>query len=90
MRYGRTLFSRAGAEAGSWRDRMLARKPLMLVAMVLANKMALSIRATRTKETIARNPASRLPEQQFGCCGAWMGGHVSSLLVRHRERQSVA
>jgi hypothetical protein len=32
--------ARRGAPAGSWLARMLARKPRMLVAIALANKMA--------------------------------------------------
>ena len=34
---------RKGAPAGSWLQRMLARKPKMLVAIALANKMARSV-----------------------------------------------
>jgi hypothetical protein len=34
--------ARKGAPAGSWLERMLARKPRMLVAVALANKMAVS------------------------------------------------
>jgi transposase len=37
---------------------MLARKPLMLVAMALANKMARSIWAMLTKEEDYRNPGN--------------------------------
>ena len=48
--------SRRGAEAGSWLHRMLERKPLMLVAMALANKMARSIWAMLTKQEDYRNP----------------------------------
>jgi transposase len=42
--------SRHGARPGSWLGRMLDRKPLMLVAMALANKMARSIWAMLTKK----------------------------------------
>lgn len=42
--------SRRGARPGSWLGRMLDRKPLMLVAMALANKMARSIWAMLTKK----------------------------------------
>jgi transposase len=42
---------------GSWLARMLARKPKMLVAIALANKMARTIWAMRTKKEDYRNPA---------------------------------
>lgn len=42
---------------GSWLARMLARKPRMLVAIALANKMARAIWAMLTKNEDYRNPA---------------------------------
>ena len=42
---------------GSWLARMLARKPRMLVAIALANKMARAIWAMLTKEKDYRDPA---------------------------------
>jgi transposase len=46
-----------GAPAGSWLARMMARKPRMLVAIALANKMARGIWAMLTKGEDYRNPA---------------------------------
>ena len=40
---------RKGAQEGTWLHRMLGRKPRMLVAIALANKMARSIWAMLTK-----------------------------------------
>jgi transposase len=48
--------SRKGAPEGSWLARMLARKPPMLVAVALANKMARGIWAMLTKQENYRNP----------------------------------
>lgn len=48
---------RRGAPAGSWLARMLGRKPRMVVAMALANKMARSIWAMLMKQENYRNPA---------------------------------
>ena len=42
---------------GSWLDRMMKRKPKMLVAIALANKMARTIWAVLTKEEDYRDPA---------------------------------
>ena len=42
---------------GSWLARMLARKPKMLVAIALANKMARQIWAMLTKKEDYRDPA---------------------------------
>ena len=42
---------------GSWLSRMLARKPKMLVAIALANKMARQMWAMMTKNEDYRNPA---------------------------------
>jgi transposase len=42
---------------GSWLDRLLARKPRMLVAIALANKMARQIWAMLNKQEIYRDPA---------------------------------
>jgi transposase len=50
--------SRKGAPEGSWLNRMLARKPRMLVAIALANKMARSIWAMLTKEEDYRVPVA--------------------------------
>ena len=41
---------------GSWLDRMLKRKPKMLVAIALANKMARTIWAVLTKQEDYRDP----------------------------------
>ena len=49
---------RKGVPEGSWLDRMLARKPRMLVAIALANKMARSIWAMSTKGEDYRAPAA--------------------------------
>lgn len=50
--------SRRGARPGSWLARMLDRKPLMLVAMALANKMARSVWAMLTKKEDYRDLGS--------------------------------
>lgn len=42
---------------GSWLSRMLARKPKMLVAIALANKMARQIWTMLTKNENYRDPA---------------------------------
>jgi transposase len=42
---------------GSWLSRMLARKPKMLVAIALANKMARQVWAMLTKNENYRDPA---------------------------------
>jgi len=47
---------RGGAPVGSWLARMLARKPKMLVAVALANKMARIVWAVMTKGEIYRVP----------------------------------
>jgi transposase len=49
---------RKGAPAGSWLAGMLARKPVMLVAMALANKMARIVWAISTREEDYRDPAA--------------------------------
>lgn len=48
---------RKGAPEGSWLARMLARKPRMLVAIALANKMARGIWAMMTRKEDYRGPA---------------------------------
>lgn len=48
--------SRRGARPGSWLSRMMERKPLMLVAMAMANKMARSIWAMLTKKEDYQDP----------------------------------
>jgi transposase len=49
--------SRKGAPEGSWLARMMGKKPRMLVATALANKMARGIWAMLTKQEDYRNPA---------------------------------
>lgn len=49
--------SRRGTREGSWLQRMMDRKPPMLVAMALANKMARSIWAMLTKQENYKDPA---------------------------------
>ena len=46
-----------GAPAGSWLAQMLARKPRMLVAVALANKMARVIWALLVRGGVYRSPA---------------------------------
>jgi hypothetical protein len=48
---------RKSIPAGSWLARLLARKPRMLVAVALANKMARAIWAMLTKQENYRHPA---------------------------------
>lgn len=50
--------SRKGAREGSWLARMMAKKPRMLVAIALANKMARGIWAMMTKQESYRDPAT--------------------------------
>ena len=50
--------SRNGAPEGSWLARILAKKPRMLVAIALANKMARGIWAMLAKQEDYRNPAA--------------------------------
>lgn len=50
--------SRFGAPAGSWLEKMLARKPRMLVSVALANKMARMVWALLTKAEDYRAPAA--------------------------------
>jgi transposase len=47
-----------GAPAGSWLERMLARKPRMLVSVALANKMARIAWAVMTRNEEYRAPAA--------------------------------
>ena len=49
---------RSAPPEGSWLARMLARKPRMLVAIALANKMARSVWAMMTKQEDYRDPAA--------------------------------
>jgi transposase len=49
---------RKGAREGTWLHRMLGRKPRMLVAIALANKMARSIWAMLTKGEDYRGPVA--------------------------------
>ena len=48
--------SRRGAPAGSWLERMLARKPIPVVAVALANKMARGIWAMLSRDENYRGP----------------------------------
>ena len=50
--------TRRGAPSGSWRGRMLARKPRMLVIVALANKMARIVWALLAKGGIYTAPAA--------------------------------
>ena len=50
--------SRRGAQSGSWLERMLVRKPRMLVSVALANKMARMVWALLTKKEDYRAPAA--------------------------------
>ncbi len=50
--------TRHGVPEGSWLEHMLAKKPKMLVAIALANKMARGIWAMMTKQEDYRNPAA--------------------------------
>jgi transposase len=50
--------ARKGAPDGSWLARMLPRKPRMLVAIALANKMARSVWAMLTKQESYRDPVA--------------------------------
>ncbi len=52
-----TWLARKKIPEGSWLTRMLARKPLMLVAIALANKMARAIWAMLMKKEDYRDPA---------------------------------
>jgi transposase len=52
------LASRKGGPEGSWLHRMLARKPRMLLAIALANKMARAIWAMLTRGEDYRVPAA--------------------------------
>jgi len=52
-----TVLARKSIQEGSWVARMLQRKPLMLVAIALANKMARAIWAMMTKKEDYRDPA---------------------------------
>lgn len=48
--------SRKGAAPGSWLHAMLLRKPRMVVAIALANKMARTLWAMETKKEVYRDP----------------------------------
>lgn len=52
-----TVMARKSINEGSWLAQMLHRKPLMLVAVALANKMARAIWAMMTKNEDYRDPA---------------------------------
>ncbi len=52
-----TWLGRKTIQEGSWLSRILARKPKMLVAIALANKMARQIWAMLTKNENYRDPA---------------------------------
>jgi transposase len=49
---------RKGAPTETWLHRMLGRKPRMLVAIALANKMARSVWAMLTKDEDYRDPVA--------------------------------
>ena len=51
------LAARKGAPEGTWLGRMMARKPKMLVAVALANRMAHTARALLRKGEDYRDPA---------------------------------
>ncbi len=53
-----TWKGRRGAEPGSWLARMLVRKPRMLVAIALANKMARAVWAMIVRDQDYREPAA--------------------------------
>jgi len=55
-----TVLARKSIREGSWLARMLHRKPLMLVAIALANKMARAIWAMMTKKENYRDPAQAM------------------------------
>ncbi len=50
--------ARKGAPEGSWLGRMMARKPRMLVAVALANRMARIAWALMRKGEVYRDPMS--------------------------------
>jgi len=52
-----TCLARKKIVQGSWRARMLHRKPLMLVEIALANKIARAIWAMMTKRKRYKDPA---------------------------------
>ncbi|MFQ8434078.1 IS110 family transposase [Amaricoccus sp. W119] len=52
--------SRKGAEAGSWLERMLARKPRILVAIALANRMARAAWAMLTRQEEYKHPVAAM------------------------------
>ena len=52
--------TRRGASEGSWLARMLVRKPRMVVAIALANKMARSLWAMLVKQENYRDPVAAL------------------------------
>ncbi|WP_424988630.1 hypothetical protein [Microbulbifer sp. S227A] len=51
-----TAASRFGVKKGSWLERLLARKPKLVAAITLANRMARAIWAMMTKNEDYRNP----------------------------------
>lgn len=52
------LARRRGASQGRWLERMLARKPPMLVAVALANKMARTVWALRSTAGVYKAPVA--------------------------------
>lgn len=52
--------ARNGAPSGSWLARMMARKPRLVVAIALANKMARSAWAMLTKQENYRDPVAAI------------------------------
>ena len=69
---------RRGAAPGSWLARMLARKPRMLVAVALANRMARIAWALMTKKQVYKEP---------GCLAARSGGVEVYRVERMELRQ---
>ena len=57
---------RKAAQEGTWLHRMLRRKPRMLVAIALANKMARSTGAMLTKGEDYRGPVAATPDPRLG------------------------
>ena len=56
-----TVLARKSIQEGSWLARMLNRKPLMMVAITLAHKMARANKAMLTKKEDYRDPARAVP-----------------------------
>ncbi|MER9801166.1 transposase [Mesorhizobium sp. M0142] len=60
-----TVLARKSIVEGSWLARMLRHKPLMLVAIALANKMALDrVRRSPYRPAASRNAVMKRPERR--------------------------